>query len=187
MIQRRQDGSVDFDQLWEAYEKGFGSLNGKCSFNHDLTLTNCKTGLDRCYPAWPGSDQFTQLASKSILSLIGLKWIKGRQAFSHNFSSSLGEFWLGLEKIHSIAKDSGYILKIKLSDWTGDLASVHLPFRLGGQETKYSLQIQKDNSFSPLESSLGTDATAGLPFSTRDQDNDQKNDTNCAKHLSGKL
>lgn len=185
VIQRRQDGSVDFDQLWEAYEKGFGSLNGKCSF--DLDLTNCKTGLDRCYPAWPVSDQFTQLASKNILSLIGLKWIKGRQAFSHNFSSSLGEFWLGLEKIHSIAKDSGYILKIKLSDWTGDLASVHLPFRLGGQETKYSLQIQKDNSFSPLESSLGTDATAGLPFSTRDQDNDQKNDTNCAKHLSGKL
>lgn len=30
VIQRRQDGSVDFDQLWEAYVKGFGSLNGKC-------------------------------------------------------------------------------------------------------------------------------------------------------------
>lgn len=94
---------------------------------------------------------------------------------------------MGLEKIHSIAKDSSYILNIKLSDWTGDLATVKLPFRLGGQETKYSLQIQKDNPFSPLESSLGTDAAASLPFSTRDQDNDQKNDTNCAKHLSGKL
>lgn len=32
VIQRRQDGSVDFDQLWEAYVKGFGSLTGKCSF-----------------------------------------------------------------------------------------------------------------------------------------------------------
>ncbi|XP_076602030.1 angiopoietin-related protein 4 [Chaetodon auriga] len=123
VIQRRQDGSVDFDQLWQAYEKGFGGLNG--------------------------------------------------------------EFWLGLEKIHSIAKDGGYILNIKLSDWIGDLASIHLPFRLGGEETKYSLQIQKVGDFSTLESSLGTDATSGLPFSTRDQDNDQKNDTNCAKHLSG--
>lgn len=123
VIQSRQDGSVDFDQQWHAYEKGFGSLNG--------------------------------------------------------------EFWLGLEKIHSIAKDGGYILNIQLSDWSGDLASVHLPFQLGGEETKYSLKIQKTDTFSPLESSLVTDATTGLPFSTHDQDNDQKNDTNCAKHLSG--
>lgn len=123
VIQRRQDGSMDFDQLWQAYEKGFGSLNG--------------------------------------------------------------EFWLGLEKIHSIAKDGGYILNVKLSDWGGDVASISLPFRLGGEETKYSLQIQKADAFSTLESSLGTDATSGLPFSTRDQDNDQKTDTNCAKHLSG--
>ncbi|XP_029970327.1 angiopoietin-related protein 4 isoform X1 [Salarias fasciatus] len=123
VIQRRQDGSVDFDQLWQAYVKGFGSLNG--------------------------------------------------------------EFWLGLEKIHSIAKDGGYILNIKLSDWGDDLASVRLPFQLGGEETKYSLRIPEVGTFSTLESSLGTDATAGLPFSTRDQDNDQKADISCAKHLSG--
>ena len=92
---------------------------------------------------------------------------------------------MGLEKIHSIVKDGGYILNIKLSDWGGDLASIRLPFRLGGKETKYSLRIQKADAFSTLETSLGTDATSGLPFSTRDQDNDQKNDTNCAKHLSG--
>ncbi|XP_010731679.3 angiopoietin-related protein 4 [Larimichthys crocea] len=123
VIQKRQDGSVDFDQLWQAYEKGFGSLNG--------------------------------------------------------------EFWLGLEKMHSISKGGDYILTIKLSDWSGDIASIRLPFHLGGAETKYSLKIQKADAFSTLESSLGTDATSGLPFSTRDQDNDQKKDTNCAKHLSG--
>ncbi|XP_074543892.1 angiopoietin-related protein 4 [Halichoeres trimaculatus] len=123
VIQRRQDGSVDFDQLWQAYEKGFGSLNG--------------------------------------------------------------EFWLGLEKMHAIAKDGSYILNIKLADWSGDVASIRLPFQLGGEETKYSLQIRETRTFSPLETSLGTDASSGLPFSTRDQDNDQKNDTNCAKHLSG--
>ncbi|KAM9790310.1 angiopoietin-related protein 4 [Syngnathus typhle] len=123
VVQKRQDGSVDFDQLWSAYEKGFGSLNG--------------------------------------------------------------EFWLGLEKIYSIAKNGGYILKIKLSDWGDDLASIRLPFHLGGAESKYSLQIQEVGTFSPLERSLGSDAASGLPFSTRDHDNDHKNDTNCAKHLSG--
>lgn len=38
VIQRRQDGSVEFNQPWEAYEQGFGNLNGK--FALDLDLTN---------------------------------------------------------------------------------------------------------------------------------------------------
>lgn len=123
VIQRRQDGSVEFNQPWEAYEQGFGNLNG--------------------------------------------------------------EFWLGLEKMHSIAKDGGYILNIDMADWNGDSATVRLPIRLGGSDTKYSLYVKEDSAFGPLESSLGTDAKTGLPFSTHDQDNDRKSDTNCAKHLSG--
>lgn len=97
-----------------------------------------------------------------------------------------GEFWLGLENIHSMAKDGGYILNIRLSDWGDDVASVSFPFLLGGEETKYALQVQEVGTFSTLESSLGTDAVSGLPFSTSDQDNDLKVDINCAKHLSGK-
>uniref|UniRef100_A0A3B3Y599 Fibrinogen C-terminal domain-containing protein n=1 Tax=Poecilia mexicana TaxID=48701 RepID=A0A3B3Y599_9TELE len=123
VIQRRQDGSMDFDQLWQAYEKGFGSLNG--------------------------------------------------------------EFWLGLENIHAIAKDGSYTLNIKFSDWGDDSASVRFPFELGGKETNYSLLIQEPGTTDTLESSLTTDLALSLPFSTRDQDNDRKGDINCAKHLSG--
>ncbi|XP_013889801.1 angiopoietin-related protein 4 [Austrofundulus limnaeus] len=123
VIQRRHDGSVDFDQLWEAYVKGFGSLNG--------------------------------------------------------------EFWLGLENIYTVAKDGGYILNIELSDWEDNKASVQLPFELGGLETNYSLLIQQSDTFSTLQSSLGADAVLGLPFTTRDWDNDHKVNINCAKHLSG--
>uniref|UniRef100_A0A3Q2NZC6 Angiopoietin-like 4 n=1 Tax=Fundulus heteroclitus TaxID=8078 RepID=A0A3Q2NZC6_FUNHE len=123
VIQRRQDGSVDFDQLWEAYEKGFGSLNG--------------------------------------------------------------EFWLGLEKIHTIAKNSNYLLNVRFSDWGDDSASVRFPFELGGRETNYSLLIRETGATDTLESSMATDSALALPFSTRDQDNDRKADVNCAKHLSG--
>lgn len=92
---------------------------------------------------------------------------------------------MGLEKIHAVAKAGGYVLRMKLGDWTGDVATVQLPFRLGGRDSRYALQVQKDGALSPLETSLGTDAAAGLPFSTRDQDHDRKGDVNCAKQLSG--
>lgn len=29
VIQRRHDGALDFDQLWQAYEDGFGSPSGR--------------------------------------------------------------------------------------------------------------------------------------------------------------
>ncbi|CAL8324665.1 unnamed protein product [Arctogadus glacialis] len=123
VIQKRHDGSVDFDQLWQAYQKGFGSLNG--------------------------------------------------------------EFWLGLENIHLMTKDGDHLLKVQFSDWKDEPESVAMPFSVGGEDTKYALHIQPSDTMGSLESSLATDSTAGLPFSTRDQDHDLKSDTNCAKHLSG--
>lgn len=121
VIQRRQDGSVDFDQLWQAYQTGFGSLND--------------------------------------------------------------EFWLGLEKIHSVSKGGNYILKLQFSDWLDEVQTINYPFRLNGEESNYSLRILGSPAGN-LESSLSTE-TSGVPFSTRDKDNDQKNDLNCAKQLSG--
>ena len=41
VIQRRKDGSVDFNPPWSDYEKGFGDLNGE--FWYGLKLINCLT------------------------------------------------------------------------------------------------------------------------------------------------
>ena len=41
MIQRRKDGSVDFNRPWSDYEKGFGNLNGE--FWYGLKNMNCLT------------------------------------------------------------------------------------------------------------------------------------------------
>lgn len=96
-----------------------------------------------------------------------------------------GEFWLGLEKIHSLSKGGNYILNVQFSDWRDDVQTINYPFRLNGKESNYSLRILGSPSGN-LESSLSTE-TSGVPFSTRDKDNDQKNDLNCAKQLSGKI
>ena len=41
VIQRRKDGSVDFNRPWSDYEKGFGDLNGE--FWYGLKAMNCLT------------------------------------------------------------------------------------------------------------------------------------------------
>ena len=42
MVQRRQDGSVDFNRTWVEYENGFGELTGE--FWYGLRALHCLTG-----------------------------------------------------------------------------------------------------------------------------------------------
>ena len=84
-----------------------------------------------------------------------------------------------------MTKDGDHLLKVVFSDWKDESESVVMPFSVGDEDTKYALHIQPADTMGSLESSLATDATSGLPFSTPDQDHDLKSDTNCAKHLSG--
>uniref|UniRef100_A0ACB8F1B2 Angiopoietin- protein 4 n=1 Tax=Sphaerodactylus townsendi TaxID=933632 RepID=A0ACB8F1B2_9SAUR len=120
VIQRRRDGSVDFDQLWEAYRNGFGNMSG--------------------------------------------------------------DFWLGLDKIHQIVQEGMFRLIIEMQDWEGNSQVVQFLFRLGGEDTAYTLSLLGP-VLGELENAMGD--FPHLPFSTRDQDHDLKGDANCAKHLSG--
>ncbi|KAM9383644.1 angiopoietin-related protein 4-like [Pholidichthys leucotaenia] len=122
VIQKRQDGSENFNQLWEIYRKGFGSLNG--------------------------------------------------------------EFWLGLDSIHSLSKQGRYILQVEVSNETGQQKAGQYQFQLDGEEKKFALHLEQESS-SGLQENLVTTGDAGLPFSTADQDNDRSADVNCAKLLSG--
>ena len=42
MVQRRQDGSEDFNRTWVEYEDGFGKLTGE--FWYALRALHCLTG-----------------------------------------------------------------------------------------------------------------------------------------------
>ncbi|XP_073936025.1 angiopoietin-related protein 3 isoform X2 [Castor canadensis] len=61
--------------------------------------------------------------------------------YKYGFGRLDGEFWLGLEKIHSIVKQSNYILRIELEDWKDNKHHIEYSFHLGNQETDYTLHV----------------------------------------------
>ncbi|XP_078114831.1 angiopoietin-related protein 4-like [Sander vitreus] len=121
VIQKRHDGSQNFNQLWESYKKGFGNLNG--------------------------------------------------------------EFWLGLENMHSLSKQGQYVLQVELSDWAGEQQQeARYRLQLDGEEKTFALHLE---SSSGVQEKILTTGESGLPFSTVDRDNDLAADVNCAELLSG--
>ncbi|XP_004369065.1 angiopoietin-related protein 3 [Trichechus manatus latirostris] len=65
------------------------------------------------------------------------------ESYRHGFGRLDGEFWLGLEKIYSIVKQSNYILRIELEDWKDNKYYVEYSFHLGNHETNYTLYLAK--------------------------------------------
>lgn len=123
VIQKRYDGSQNFNQLWESYKKGFGNLNG--------------------------------------------------------------EFWLGLESIHTISKQGQYVLQVEVSDWAEQQQQeARYRLQLDGEEKEFALHLEQESS-SGNQEAIMTTGESGLPFSTADRDNDLAADVNCADLLSG--
>ncbi|XP_049603259.1 angiopoietin-related protein 3-like isoform X2 [Syngnathus scovelli] len=119
VIQRRKDGSVNFDQTWEKYENGFGDFHG--------------------------------------------------------------EFWLGLNKIHSLLAQGNSILHMHLEDWKHNKRFMEYTCNLGGPESNYTLGLKL---LSGDLSDFMKNHT-GLMFSTKDRDNDKNRDPNCARNYTG--
>ncbi|NXI58017.1 ANGL3 protein, partial [Chloroceryle aenea] len=119
VIQNRVDGSLDFNQTWDAYTNGFGDLNE--------------------------------------------------------------EFWLGLNKTHSITTQGDYILRIELQDWKDNKRYIQYTFSLGGPDTDYTLQLARISGSIPNALPEQTE----LRFSTADHDVDIVNEFNCPENYLG--
>ncbi|KAK1897383.1 Angiopoietin-related protein 4 [Dissostichus eleginoides] len=110
--------------------------------------------------------------------------IQKRHDGSQSFNQLLnGEFWLGLENIHTLSRQGPYILQVELSDWAGEQQhNAQYQIKLDGEEKKFGLHLE---SLSGLQEKIMTTGKSGLPFSTADRDNDLSADANCAELLSG--
>ncbi|XP_074858293.1 angiopoietin-related protein 3 [Carettochelys insculpta] len=103
------------------------------------------------------------------------------QSYTNGFGDLNGEFWLGLEKIYSIANQADYILHIELKDWKDNKRYIEYTFTLGSSETNYTLHLSEISGNIPNALPERTN----LRFSMMDHDNITKRDFNCPQRYSG--
>ncbi|XP_054430116.1 angiopoietin-related protein 3 [Pteronotus mesoamericanus] len=99
--------------------------------------------------------------------------------YRYGFGRLDGEFWLGLEKIYSIVKQSNYILRIELEDWKDTKHYSEYSFHLGNHETNYKLHLIEITGNVPSILQENKD----LVFST--WDHKAKGHFNCPESYSG--
>ena len=123
VVQRRQDGSVDFNRGWVDYEDGFGSLTG--------------------------------------------------------------EFWYGLRPLHCLTNQGQWELRIDFTSTDGSKGYLSYSFfKIGPASSNYKLSI------SGFKGTTSTDPFSdyplnGMPFTTKDRDNDKWSSNNCAVNVAG--
>ncbi|TSL22077.1 Angiopoietin-related protein 3 [Bagarius yarrelli] len=91
------------------------------------------------------------------------------------------EFWLGLAKIYSIARQRNYILSIELEDWKEERRLIEYMFTLEGPASDYTIRLTYLSGNLPDAMSNHT----GMMFSTKDKDNDKLEESSCARIYSG--
>ena len=99
--------------------------------------------------------------------------------YKRGFGNKSGEFWLGLDAIHELTKKNDVSLRIDMTVVTGSkYYARYLKFSIGSESIKYKLQV---SGFS------GTVANylayhSGLPFTTKDRDNDRWSGNSAVRH-----
>ena len=96
--------------------------------------------------------------------------------------SLTGEFWLGLKKFHALAAQGASVLHIQLEDWKQSKHFMEYRFNIDGPESNYAIHLTHMSG--ELPDPMGNHT--GMMFSTKDRDNDNHQDFNCAHNYTGK-
>ena len=104
--------------------------------------------------------------------------------YEDGFGSLTGEFWYGLRPLHCLTNQGQWELRIDFvfTDGTKGYLS-YSSFNIGPASSNYILSIsgfQGTTSSDPFSTYLN-----GMPFTTKDQDNDRWSSGNCAVNFAG--
>ena len=106
----------------------------------------------------------------------------GWSEYKAGFGQLTGEFWLGLDKIHRLTGSRPSELRVEVGDWSGGRAyAKYGSFGVGDNQSLYQLSV---GSYS---GTAGDSLTYhnNMNFTTKDRDNDQDSDVNCAVSYTG--
>ncbi|XP_046861234.1 ficolin-2-like [Xenia sp. Carnegie-2017] len=114
--------------------------------------------------------------------LKGENFYRDWKEYKQGFGDLKGEFWLGLDKIYRLTTARKNKLRIDLTNKSGiKRYAAYDYFAVKNEAHKYQLSLGNHsgnvgNSFSWHN---------GMKFTTKDSDNDKRNNANCAKQYRG--
>ena len=109
---------------------------------------------------------------------------RGWVDYEDGFGSLTGEFWYGLHPLHCLTNQGQWEMRIDftLTDGTKSYLSYSF-FRVGPSSSNYQLSI---SGYKGIASSdpFSDHTLNGMPFTTKDRDNDQWSRKNCAVYFA---
>ncbi|XP_063436333.1 fibrinogen C domain-containing protein 1-A-like [Mytilus trossulus] len=89
--------------------------------------------------------------------------------YEKGFGDLTNEFWLGNDKVHMLISNNNYTLRIELEDFANEKRyAEYQSFKISDAQSNYQLLI---NGYSG-DAGDSLDHHNGMPFSTKDRDND---------------
>lgn len=109
-------------------------------------------------------------------------FFKGWEEYQKGFGNFEGEFWLGLEPIHALAKSRPMELRVDLEDFDGGKRwAKYENFFIDDETGKYRLHARQYSG----DAGNALENHDGMMFTTKDQDNDDWERGNCAQMRKG--
>ena len=96
--------------------------------------------------------------------------------------SLTGEFWFGLTPLHCLTNQGQWEMSINFT--LTDKTKIYLTcssFKVGPASSNYQVSISAYNGIAPTDPIAGPHSLNGMPFATKDKDNDKWSSKNCTK------